>query len=130
MHLRDAALLVDQVRDAASVFVFRRVACAVRHADLVVGIAQKRKCEFELLREARVLLDRVEAAADDLNILGSVLVGEVPEPGPFGRSAGRVGFRKKPEQGLLSAKIGQLHTTAAMVLHIEIRRRVANFQHR
>jgi hypothetical protein len=69
VRLRDFAVLVDQVRDATGVLVFRRVGGAIGDADLPVSVAEEREREAVLLREAGVLLDRVEADADDLRVL-------------------------------------------------------------
>jgi len=130
MDLRDFAVLVDQIRDAARVFVFRRLGGAVGQSNLVVGVAQQRELKSEFLGELSVVLDLIEAGAEDLNVFLGVLVGEVPEPGPFSRSAGCVGFREEPQQHFLAAKVAQLHAAAEMIGGLEIRSRVANFQHR
>jgi hypothetical protein len=130
MDLRDPPALVNQIRDTAGVFVFRRSGGAVSDPDLMVGVAQQRKLKSEFLGEFSVVLDLIEAGAEDLNVFLGVLVGEVPEPGPFRRSAGCVGFREEPQQHFLAAKVAQLHPAAKMIGGFEIRRRVANFQHR
>jgi hypothetical protein len=129
VRLRDLAVLVDHVSDPARVLVFRRVGGAVCDADLPVGVAEEREGEIVLLREVRVLLDGVEADADDLRVLFLVLAGKVPEPGTLGRSASGVGLRIEPEHELLSAKVTQLHAVAVVIEHLEIRRRISHFQH-
>ena len=130
MDLSDFPVLVDQIRDAAGVFIFRRRGGAVRDSDLVVGVAQQRELKSEFLGEFSVVLDLIEAGAEDLNVFLGVLVGEVPEPGPFRRSAGCVGFRKEPQQHFLPTKVAELHAAAKMIGSFEFRSRVANFQHR
>jgi hypothetical protein len=69
MRFGDLAVLVDHVGDPARVFVFRRVGGAVCDADLPIGVAEEREREAVLLREVRVLFDRVEADAGDLRVL-------------------------------------------------------------
>jgi hypothetical protein len=128
MRLRDLSLLVDQIGDPARVLIFRRFGGAVRQSDLVVGIAQKRKVELVLLRELRVVLLIVEAGAENLDVLGGVVFGEVPEPGTFRRSPRCVGLRKEPQHDFLSAEIPQLHLAALMIGGLKIRGRVTDFQ--
>jgi hypothetical protein len=130
MDLRDPSLLVDHVRDPARVLVFRRLRCAVRQSDLVVGIAEKREVELLLLREFSVRFDAVEGGAEDLGVLRRVVGGEVSEPETLSGSAGCVGLRKEPQHDFLSAKVAQLHATAEMIGSFEVRSRITDFQHR
>jgi hypothetical protein len=130
MRLGDAALFVDQVPDAAGVFVFRRDGGAVGDADLPIGIAQQREGKFVFLRKLRIVFDVVETDAEDLRVFRFVLIDEVPEPGTFGGSAGGIGLRKKPEHDLLAAEVLQLPALAAMIGRFEIGCRIANLQHR
>ena len=129
MDLSDLSLLVDHVRDAACVFVFRRVGGTVRDPDLAVGVAQQREGELVLGREVRVVFDAVEADADDLRVLFLVLAREVPEPGTLGRSAAGIRFRIEPEHELLAAEVAQLHAIAVVIERLEIRRGIAHLQH-
>ena len=96
MDLRDLSFLIDHVGDAACVFVLGRVGRSVCHADFVIDIAQQRKREFVLLGELGAVFGLIEADAEDLDVLGGVLVGKVPEPGPFRGSAGCVGLGEEP----------------------------------
>ena len=84
---------------------------------------------MELLGELLVVVRLIEANAKDLDVFRLVVFEEVPEPGPFGRSAGCVGLRKKPKQDLLSAEVAELHATCLVIGHLEIGRRIANLQH-
>lgn len=86
MDLGDAALLVDEVGDAAGVFVAWTAGGAVGQADFPVGVTEQRKGEVVLLGEAGVVFYGVEADAEDLRVLRFVLLGQVPEPGTLGRS--------------------------------------------
>jgi hypothetical protein len=129
VRFRDLSVHVDHVGDAAGVFVFRRVGGAVGDADLAVGVAEEGEGEVVLLRECGVVIDGVEADAEDARVLLRVFIGEVPEPGTFCRSTSGVGLRIEPEDELLPAKVAQLHAIAVVIEHLEIRRRIAYLQH-
>jgi len=129
MRFRNLSVLVDHVGDAARVLVFRRVGGTVRDADLAVGVAEERVRKVVLLRELRVVLDAVEADADDLRVLLLVFGGEVPEPGTLGRSASGVGLWIEPEDELLAAEIAQLHPVAVVIDRLEIGSGIAHLQH-
>lgn len=96
---------------------FRR---AVLQADLARRVAEQRIGEVELLGERTALLDRIEAAADDLRVELAIFVRKVPEPGPLVRSAGCVGLRKKPEDDILSAEVSEPQRRAGMRRRREI----------
>jgi len=96
----------------------------------VIGIAQQRKRKSLLLSEFTILLDRIEAAAEDLDVFRFVVFDEVAEPATFGGSTGCVGFWKEPQHDFLSSIVAQLDTTAAMIGHVEIGSGIADFQHR
>ena len=85
---------------------------------------------MELLGEASVRAGVIEAGAEDLDALRVVFVDQVPEPGTFGRSAGRVGLREKPEHDFSAAEIAQLHALAAVIVDFEIWSGIADLQHR
>jgi len=129
MRLRDHAVLVNDVGDAAGVFVRCFFGGAVGQADLVVGIAEEREGEAELLREFRILFGGVEADAEDQRVLRRVLFREVPEPGTFERSAGCVGLRIKPEDDLPAAEVVQTDAVAVVIGRIEIGGWIADIQH-
>jgi hypothetical protein len=127
--LRDLAVLVDQVGDAARVFILGRIGGAVREADLSFGVAQQREGEVELFGETLVRFLLVEAGAEDEGVLRGVLLDEVPEPGTFARSAGCVGLWIKPEHDLLAAQIGKPDAIALMIEDVEVRSVVAWLEH-
>jgi hypothetical protein len=133
IHLRvrliDPSVLVDHVRDAARVLVFRRVCRSVREADLALGVAQQREGEVELLRERGVRFLVIEADAEDLRVLCFVLRREVPEPGTFPRSTGGVGLRVEPEDDFLSAQIAETDAIAVVVGDVEVGSGIAWFEH-
>jgi hypothetical protein len=129
MRLRDAAFLVDQVRDPLRVFVRWRSGSPVGQADFAIGVAEKWEGEFEFLGEVGVGFDVVETRAEDGGVLRFVLVDEVPEPGTLGRSAGCVGLRIKPEHDLAAAQIVQSNGLPVMILHFKIGSLVTNIEH-
>jgi hypothetical protein len=129
MRFGDAAVLVDDVRDAAGVFVLVGLGGAVGEADLVVDVAEQRIGEVELGGEAGVLFGSVEADTEDLGVLGCELIVEVPEPGPFERSARCIGLRVEPEDDLLAAQLAQLDAPAVVIRNVEVRREIANLEH-
>jgi hypothetical protein len=130
VRLVDASVLVDDVRDAARVFVFLRFGGAVRETDLALRVAQQRERELVLRGEGGVLLFVVETDAENLRVAVVVLLVEVPEPGPFPRSTGCVGFRIKPEHDLPAAIVAELHAIAVVIVDVEIRCGVAGLEHR
>jgi len=129
MSLGDPALLVDDISDAAGVFVARAVEGPIGHADPAIGVAQQGEGKIVFLGEASVVLDLVDADAKDLRVLRFVFLGEVPEPGTLGRSPGGVGFREKPKDNLLTAEVAQLHAAATMIGRFEIGSWIARFEH-
>jgi hypothetical protein len=130
VRLGDLAVLVDDVRDALGVFVLRRAGGAVGDADLAVGVAEEGERELVLRREVGVVVDRVEADADDLRVLFLVLVGKVPEPGTLGRSASGIGLGIEPEHELLPAEVAQLHLLPRVIDCLEIGSGITHIQHR
>lgn len=130
VDLRDFPLLVDHVRDALRVFVFRTARRAVRDPDLAIRVAQQRKCKVEFLSKLRIVFDRIKTDAENLSVLLFVLAGEVPEPGTLCRSTGCIGLRIEPQHDLLAAVVAQLRALAAVVGDFEIGCLIANFEHR
>ena len=120
MRLRDLPFFVDHVGDAAGVFVFAGLAGAVRQTDLTLRVAEQREGEVELFGEALVVGRRVEADAEDAGVFLAVLLDEVPEPGPFPRSAGCVGFGVEPEHYFLAAQILKADAVAFVIGDVEI----------
>ncbi len=129
MRLRDLAVFVDDVGDAAGVFVFRRIGGSVGDADLAFGVAEEGEGEVVFFGEALVFFGAVEADAEDTGVFLFVLAVEVPEPGTFARSAGGVGFRIEPEHDLLAAQIGQAHAIALMIENVEVGSVIARLEH-
>lgn len=129
MRLRDLSFLVDHVRDAAGVFVFGRVAGAVGETDLALGVAEQRERKVELFGEALVVGGLVEADAEDAGVFLAVLFDEVPEPGPFLRSAGCVGLGIKPEHYFFTAQILKADAVAFVIRYFELRGLLAGLEH-
>ena len=105
MRLRDVAVFVDHVGDAARVLILRGLGGAVREANLVIGVAEQREGEVELLRKGGVVLFGVEAGTENDDVLLRVLSGSVPEPFSLEGSTRCIGFRIKKEQCALALKI-------------------------
>ena len=129
MRLGDLSFFIDHVGDAAGVLVFAGIAGAVGQADLALRVAEQREREVELLREAPVVGRRVEADAEDAGVLAAVLVDEVPEPGPFLRSTGCVGFGVEPEDYFLAAQILKANVVAFVIDDVEVRGLLTGFEH-
>jgi hypothetical protein len=130
MCFRNAAVLIDDVRNAPRVFVLVARRRAVCESDLVIDVGQQRERKIEFLGEAGVVRDAVEADAEDGGVLRLVRIGEVPEPGTLNRSAGCVGLRIEPEHDAPSAQSGQANGVAVMIEHFEIGSGIAHLQHR
>ena len=126
----DAAVFVDQIGNPLRVLIAWRGRRAVRDADLAVRVAEQGKRKFVLLRESGVVLGRVEAGAENLNVLRFVVAVEVPEPGTFGGSPGCIGLWEEPKQHFFSAEVAKLYAVSVMIADFEIRRRIADLQHR
>jgi len=67
--LRNPPLLINDIGDPPGVFIARTARRTVRQTDRLIGVTEKGKLEVELLGEAGVLRDGVEADAEDLGIL-------------------------------------------------------------
>ena len=129
MRLRDAAVLIDQVCDALRILVLWRLGSSVCHSDLVIGVAEQRKRKTLLLREFAIFLDGVEAGAQNLDVFGFVVFDEIAELATFRRSTRCAGLGKEPQDDFLSAKVAELHATAAVIGRLEIGSGIADFQH-
>ena len=129
MRFGDAAVFVDDVGDAAGVFVAGARGGTVGQADPAVRVTQQWEGKPELTGEAGVLLSGVETRAEDLRVLRGVLIVEVPEPGTLEGSARCVGLRKEPEHDSLAAQIAEADLAAGVVADLELGRDVANLQH-
>jgi hypothetical protein len=129
VRLRDLSVFVYDVGDAPRVLLIFRVGRAVRDADRPVGVAQQRKGKPELLGEGLVLGRRVEADAEDFDVLRLVLRQEVPEPGTLARSAGCVGLRVEPEDDFLSAQIGKADAVTVVIGDVEVGSILAGLEH-
>jgi hypothetical protein len=129
VRLRDPAVLVDQIRDAARVFILRALGRAVGDADRAIRVGDQRERELVFCGERGVVGRLVEADADDLRVLLFVFRGEVPEPGTLCLSAGCVGFRIEPEHDLAPAQIAQPQRTSNLIGRIEIGCGITDFEH-
>ena len=129
MHLRDLPLLVDQIRDAARVFILRTLAGTVRHPDLPLSIGKQRERELVFLGELRTVFARVEADPDDLCIFLLVFVLEVPEPGTFCGSPRCVGLREEPENHLPPLESLEADRLSGVIGGVDVWSGVARLEH-
>ena len=130
MGLRNPPLLIDDIGNPLGVLIARTARRAISETDRLISVGEKRKLEVELLGEAGVVCRAVEADAEDLDILRFVIVGEVPEPGTFGGSAGCICLRVEPEDHFLAAEVGEFPSLSLMIGRLEVRGRIAYIQHR
>jgi hypothetical protein len=112
MCLGYAPLGADHVSDAPRVLGRAVVARTVSNAYLSCCVAEQREREVEFFGEGPVLFFGVEADAKDLCALVGELLDSVTESNPFNRSAGRVGFRIKPQHNGAALKIREPHLFA------------------
>lgn len=129
MRLQDHTLLIDDIRDATRVFVFRGIRGTVVESDGALDVAEQRKREVELLGELAVVGRRVEADAEDEGVLRFVLRLEVPEPGTLTRSPRGIGLRIEPQHDLLAAQLGEPHAIPKMIVDFKVRSRTPGRQH-
>ena len=92
----------------------------------MVGVAEQWKWEVEFLGKGAVLFDGVKTDAEDFGVLVSVLLDSITEPNAFGGSAGRVGFRVKPQHDCPSGVIAQAYVFARVRFDGKIRRFVSD----
>lgn len=116
----DRALFIDQVTDAFCESGFGVVTRAVREANCSCSIAEQDERKTILLGECGILSDRIEADAENLDVVGAKLVDLVAEPATFSRSARGIGFWIKPQQDFFAVKTGEREVFAFMRLYREI----------
>ena len=129
VRLRDLAVLVDEVRDAARVFIVRGLRRTVGNTEFALGIGDQRERKLVLRGERGVVGRLVETDADDLDVVLLVFDGEVPEPGTLCLSAGCVGLRIEPEHDLAPAQIAKPQRTPNLIGRIEIGSGITNLEH-
>lgn len=117
------AVGADQDRDAPRPgrVGFRR---AVGDRRRLVLVAAQVVGEPEFLPEGRVVFRRIEANAENGNILARELLDSITEPIAFGRSPRRIGLGIPPEQDILACVLLQRHGLAVLVGQRESRRRL------
>ncbi len=96
VRLTHGSVRADPIADALRVLGVLGLACAIGHPDRARRVAKKREVEVEFLRERAVVVDGIEADAEDVNVLVGVLLNLVAEPATFGRSSGGVGLGIEP----------------------------------
>jgi hypothetical protein len=125
VRLSNEAVRTDEVSDPARIIVLRAARRTIAHRDLSIGIGEERKLEIVLVPERRVGLRVVEADSDDRGIFLLVGIGEVPEPGTFGGSAGGVGLWIEPEDDVPAPVVAESDISSFLVGCFEIGSAVA-----
>jgi hypothetical protein len=95
-----------------------------------LAIAEERELKLELLCKSPILLWRVEAGAENLDIALLVVILMVAEPASLQRSARRIGLRVKPQQHFSPPEIRQSNRSAVVRREAEIGCVIAGFNHR
>jgi hypothetical protein len=129
MRLRNLAVFVDHVRDAARVFIRWRFRGAVGESDFSIGVAEEWKVEVEFLGERGVVSFAVEADPENRRVLLVVLFREVPEPGTFFRSTGCVGLWIEPEDDFAAAQVAEADGVAMVIFDFEVGSGIAGLEH-
>ena len=86
----------DEVTDPLRMFGVAVAASSVRNTGVARNVAEQRKWEIELFSESSILLDGIEADAQDLDVLVIEFFFMVAEPAPFIGSARCVGLGIEP----------------------------------
>ena len=105
VNVSDFSFRVDHVRDPLRGGSCRTIARSVFHADIAGGVAKQWKGKPVFFGKGGVRLHGIETDAENLRIFLLEILDSVTEPGPFGRSPGRVCLRIKPQNDRLSTKI-------------------------
>ena len=106
------SIRANQVADPLGVRCALVVASSIGQTDRSVGIAKKREVEAELIHKRPVLIHRVEAHAEDVDVLVVELLVVVAEPATFARSPRGVGLGVEPEDDVLALVVAQAHGLA------------------
>jgi hypothetical protein len=88
--------------------------------DSPLRIGEQEKGEIVFLGERLVLLDRVEADAEDNRVLAFVILDSGPESFTLDRSPGCVGLGVEPENHVLAGEVGQIHLFSGVGLGREL----------
>ena len=94
-----------------------RAAC---ETELLVGVAEQRIGEAELLPERAVLCDGVERDAADYGVLGVKLGLQVTEALALDRSTGGVGLGVEPQHQRLAGEVAERAGVALVVEHADL----------
>ena len=110
--LPHVSIRADQVADPLCMRRALVVASSIGQTDRAVRIAEKRKVETELLHERPVLVHRIEANAEDIDVPVVELLVVVAEPATFARSPRGVSLGVEPEDDVLALVVAQAHGLA------------------
>lgn len=104
VRLHDLAIGTDQVRDALRVLRRARIVRVVDLAELVVEREQLVRV-VELLAKLLVVAWRIEARAEDDDVLRFKLADSITESVALERSTRGVGHRIEPQQDVLPCEV-------------------------
>jgi hypothetical protein len=126
---RKLAVLIDQETHAARKSRLAIGTGAVRHSHAPVGIAKQRKRKVVFLGKVGILLDVIEADAEDLNVVLVEVANLIAEPATLDRSAGGIGLGIEPEDNFAPAQFRESGLLALMTREREVRRWFSNLEH-
>src|SRR5277367_1410855 len=90
VHALDQAVLVDKETHAVGISRVGSRACAVRDRDRVIGVAKQREAELMAAGEGGVVFGRIEANADDADVVFVEVRLMVAESSSFEREIRRL----------------------------------------
>src|SRR5271156_7074949 len=129
VHAFDQAVLVDEETHAVGISRVGSRACAVCDRDRVIGVAKQWEAELMAAGESGVVFGRIEAHADDADVVFVEVRLMVAKSASFERAARRVSFDEEPDQHFGAAKAFQRKARAVVRGDREIRRLISDFDH-
>lgn len=129
MCFDDVSVASDPVGDPPRSVVRRHVTRSIRESDLPFCVGEERERELVFLGKPATRVRLVETASEDDGVELLEFFVMVPKLGTFFRSAGGVGFRKEPENHVLSLQLAKPDRLSAMIGELEVGGCVTWFQH-
>jgi hypothetical protein len=129
IRLQNLPVGTYDVSDALGRLRVGRIARAVGYSDLPFLVAEQRKGIPEFSGKRRVVFDRVEGGAEDLDVALLKFAVKVAEPATLLGSTGGVRLRVEPEDHGFSAIVGKAAGFSRVVLNGEIGSLIAYLEH-
>ena len=129
VYLCDRAIGCNDVGHAFGRAVRCRLARAISETDFAFCVAQQRVAKILCGCELGIGNTIVCAHAQELHILGRIVLDSRLESLAFSRSATRARPRIKPEHDGLAAIIAEPHRIACVIFDQKIRRDITNSEH-